>query len=146
MKKNTMTKNKIPGNYPLCMNGDCPVADTCLHQLAFRRHDELGTLLKLINPSQCTGASGCSYYRDCRPVRFAKGFTNFKEKMLPKQYDKFMTLLVCHFGRNQYFKRRRGEILLPPAEQDVVMTALEKAGVNQPMDFDTYVEKVDWKE
>ena len=33
--------------------------------------------------------------------------------------------------RNQYFKRRRGDIVLPPEEQEVIQTALEKAGVTQ---------------
>ena len=37
-------------------------------------------------------------------VRLAKDFVNILKQMYPEQYDKFMTLLICHFGRNQYFK------------------------------------------
>ena len=55
-----------------------------------------------------------------------------------------MTMLICHFGRNQYFKRRRGDIALPPEEQEVIQIALEKAGVTQPMEFDEYIEAINW--
>ena len=59
---------------------------------------------------------------DKKPVIFARGFTNFKKRMYPQQYDKFMTTLILHFGRNQYFKRRRGDILLPPEEQEYLVS------------------------
>lgn len=136
--------NNIPDNYPLCLHNDCPMAETCLHQLAFRRRDEMGTFLRLINPSKCTKQSDCPHYRNSNPIRFAKGFTNFQKRMYPDQYDKFMTILIGQFGRNQYFKRRRGDILLPPEEQELVKIALNKAGVTIPMDFDQYIESINW--
>lgn len=136
--------DRIPDKYPLCLHSDCPKAETCLHQLAFRCHGEMGTLLRLINPLKCTKQSDCPHYRNSQPIRFAKGFTNFQKRMYPDQYDKFMTMLIGQFGRNQYFKRRRGDILLPPDEQEIVKIALKKAGVSQPMDFDQYVENINW--
>ena len=60
--------------------------------------------------------------------------------MYPQQYDQFMTTLILHFGRNQYFKRRRGDILLPPEEQEVIRLMLEKVGADSKMDFDKYEE------
>ena len=144
MKKQTKIYKDIPSGYPICICSDCPMADSCLRQLAYRRHEELGTFLKLINPSKCSKQADCLHYVSNQPVRFAKGFTNFKMRMYPDQYDKFMTLLICHFGRNQYFKRRRGEIVLPPEEQEVIKVALEKAGITQPMEFDEYIEAINW--
>ena len=117
MRKTTKIYKDIPSGYPLCLHGDCPVAASCLRQLAYRRHEELGTFLNLINPSKCSQQADCPYYVSNQPVRFAKGFVNIQKLMYPEQYAKFMTLLICHFGRNQYFKRRRGEIVLPPEEQ-----------------------------
>ena len=55
-----------------------------------------------------------------------------------------MTMLICHFGRNQYFKRRRGDIALPPEEQEVRQIALENAGVTQPMEFDEDIDAINW--
>lgn len=34
--------------------------------------------------------------------------------------------------------------LLPPDEQEIVKIAPPKAGVSQPMDFDQYVENINW--
>lgn len=135
----------IPTTYPLCLHADCPKADTCLRQLAFRHHAELGMYLRLINPTKCTKQNSCPHYADSKPVRFAKGFTNFQKRMYPGQYDKFMTILICHFGRNAYFMRRRGETLLPPKEQEIIKKALKRSGITQAMEFDQYVEGINWE-
>ena len=103
MSRITKSNKGIPAKYPLCLHANCPKADTCLHQLAFRRHEELGSHLTLINPSLCTMQDNCPHYACAQPVRFARGFTNFQKRMFPQQYSKFMDMLILHFGRNQYF-------------------------------------------
>ena len=72
-------------------------------------------------------------------VRLAKDFVNILKQMYPEQYDKFMTLLICHFGRNQSFKWRRGKIVLSLEEQEGIQMALEKAGITHLMEFDEYI-------
>ena len=104
----------------------------------------MGTYLNLINPRLCSKEETCPHYAGSQPVRFAKGFTNFQKRMYPQQYAKFMTLLICHFGRNQYFRRRRGDILLPPDEQKIIHKALKKSGVELQLEFDQYVEAIHW--
>ena len=117
----------LPINYPVCEHSSCPMAATCLHQVAYSMMMEQNAeYLRLI------------------PVIFARGFTNFQKRMYPQQYDKFMTTLILHFGRNQYFKRRRGDILLPPEEQEVIRLMLEKVGADSKMDFDKYEEHINW--
>ena len=64
--------------------------------------------------------------------------------MYLQQYDQFMTTLILHFGRNQYYKRRRGDILLPPEEQEVIRLMLEMVGADSKMDFDKYEEHINW--
>ena len=144
MRKTTKIYKDIPSGYPLCLHTDCPMADSCLRQLAYRHHAELGTFLRLINPSMCSKQADCPHYVSNQPVRFARGFVNFQKRMYPEQYDKFMLLLILHFGRSQYFKRRRGEIVLPPEEQEAIQIALKKAGVTQKMEFDEYIDAINW--
>ena len=144
MRKTTKIYKDIPSGYLLCLHADCPMTDSCLRQLAYRRHAELGTFLRLINPSMCNKQADCPHYVSNQPVRFARGFVNFQKRMYPEQYDKFMLLLILHFGRSQYFKRRRGEIALPPEEQEAIQIALEKAGVTQKMEFDEYIDAINW--
>ena len=142
-----MTKNNkqtTPHDYPVCELQDCPMATTCLRQFAYTTLIENEVYLRLINPTKCSKDEACKYYRDKKPVVFARGFTNFQKQMFPQQYDKFMTTLVSHFGRNQYYKRRRGAILIPPEEQKVIRRVLEKVGADPKMDFDNYEEQINW--
>ncbi len=138
------SQNNIPAGYPVCLHSDCPMAESCLHQLAYRRKEEMGTYLTLINPSKCTRKNDCTFYADNKPVRFAKGFTGFQKKMFPEQYDQFMTTLILHFGRNQYFDRRKGKKLLSPEEQSIIRNMLQKVGADSSMDFDQYIEELYW--
>ena len=136
----------LPKDYPVCEHSSCPLAATCLHQTAYSMMMEQNAeYLRLINPTRCSKDEACPYYRDKKPVIFARGFTNFQKQMYPQQYDKFMTTLILHFGRNQYFKRRRGDILLPPEEQEVIRLMLEKVGADSKMDFDKYEEHINWR-
>lgn len=134
----------LPNDYPVCEHSSCPMAATCLHQIAYFTLMEHEEYLQLINPSRCSKNESCIYYRDSKPVTYARGFTNFQKRMYPQQYDQFMTTLILHFGRNQYFKRRRGDILLPPEEQEVIRLMLEKVGADSKMDFDKYEEHINW--
>lgn len=134
----------LPKDYPVCEHSSCPMAATCLHQIAYFTLMEHEEYLQLINPSRCCKNEACTYYRDKKLVIFARGFTNFQKRMYPQQYDQFMTTLILHFGRNQYFKRRRGDILLPPEEQEVIRLMLEKVGADSKMDFDKYEEHINW--
>lgn len=135
----------LPTNYPVCEHNSCPMAATCLHHIAYSiLMEQNAEFLRLINPTRCSKDEACAYYRDKKPVIFARGFTNFQKRMYPQQYDQFMTTLILRFGRNQYFKRRRGDILLLPEEQEVIRLMLKKVGADSKMDFDKYEEHINW--
>lgn len=111
MPKQNKETTSLPTNYPVCEHSSCPMAATCLHYIAYTMMMEQNEeYLQLINPARCSKDESCIYYRDKKPVIFARGYTNFQKRMYPQQYDQFMTTLILHFGRNQYFKRRRGDI------------------------------------
>lgn len=88
MSKKTYTS--LPPNYPVCEHNDCPMAATCLHQLAYTTLLNTETYLRLLNPTQCVKCETCKFYRNNTPVTYARGFTNFQKKMFPDQYQTFM--------------------------------------------------------
>ena len=139
------TNTSTPATYPVCVHADCPQAPTCLHQQAYATPSEGVNYLRLINPRKCSKDGQCKFYNDAKPVRFARGFTNFQKKMFPDQYQTFMWALISKFGRVAYFKRRRGDIALSPKEQEIVLSALRKAGITEELEFDKYEENFDWK-
>ena len=135
----------LPTNYPVCEHSSCPMAATCLHHIAYTMMLEQNEeYLRLINPTRCSKDKTFTYYHDKKQVIFARGFTNFQKHMFPQQYDQFMTTLCFHFGRNQYFKRRRGDILISPEEQEEIRHMLEKVGADSKMEFDNYEEHINW--
>ena len=76
----------LPKDYPVCEHSSCPLAATCLHQIAYSTLMEHEEYLQLINPSRCSKNESCIYYRDSKPVNYARGFTNFQKRMFPDQY------------------------------------------------------------
>lgn len=138
------TYTTLPADYTVCLYHDCPLAATCLHQLAYPALQESETYLHLINPRQCTKSDKCPFYRQSTPERYARGFTGFQKKMFPQQYRTFMQILIARYGRNQYFAYRRGELALSPKDQQAILAALHKAGVAEDFPFDRYEEQINY--
>lgn len=134
----------IPSRYTVCQHSDCPMASTCLHQIAYEPLMKSENFLSLINPMRCKKNEKCEFYRNNTPVEYARGFTNFQKYMYPQQYQAFMNILIAHFSRNSYFERRRGDSPLSPKEQKIVLNALQEAGVDKPLRFDSYEERINW--
>lgn len=134
----------LPSGYPVCQLNDCPLAGTCLHQIAYPTMLEKEEMLTLVNPNRCSKDARCKFYRDSKPVTYARGFAHFQKRMFPEQYDRFSSMLIARFGRNPYYERRRGDTALSPKEQRIVLDALKKVGVTEEMKFESYEENTNW--
>ena len=142
-----MTKKKYtspPTGYPVCEHSSCTMAATCLHQMAYSILMEKEKYLRLINPTRCSKDESCSYYRDSKPMTYARGFSNFQKQMFPDQYKRFMAICLNYWSRTPYFERRRGDYALSPKEQDFILNALKEVGVTTELKFDSYEEDINW--
>ena len=133
-----------PADYPVCVHAQCPKAAECLHRIAFEKLRAEKTYMRLLNPDHCTADDSCRNFRYNKPLRYARGFTNFQRRMYPDQYEHFMSTLIMRFGRNPYYDRRRGTIAMPPEEQALVLQVLKNVGVTEEMQFDSYVDAINW--
>lgn len=134
----------LPSGYAVCQHSDCKMASTCLHQLAYDQLMQKETYLRLLNPGKCSKDEQCEFYRDNKPVVYARGFTNFQKQMFPHQYREFMSRCISHWSRNTYFERRRGDYPLPPSEQEFILQALKDCGVAEQFEFDSYEQLTNW--
>ena len=134
----------MPDNYPVCLHEDCPQAGCCLHQLAYATQQETHETMVILNPLRCTKDGSCPHFRNNVPQRYARGFASFQGKMLPAQWATFISILRSEWGRTRFYERRRGEIAMPPSEQQFVQEALKKAGVTESFDFDNYEDLQTW--
>lgn len=130
--------------YEVCMHGDCLLAASCLRHIAFETLRQTETILRLINPDKCTKSKTCPYYREDKTVVYARGFTQFQQRMFPQQYQTFKSICMGRFSRSGYFERRRGVYGIPPEEQQFILSALRQAGVTEEMKFDSYEERRNW--
>ena len=140
----TKLHTTAPADYPVCVHAHCPKAGECLHRIAFEKLRAEKTYMWLLNPDHCTADDSCRNFRCNKPLRYARGFTNFQRRMYPDQYKRFMSTLIMRFGRNAYFHRRRGIIAMPPKEQALVLQVLKNVGVTEEMQFDSYVDAINW--
>lgn len=134
----------MPEQYPVCIHNECIQAETCLHHIAYQRLCEKAEQMTLLNPTRCTKDADCPHYRSNAPVRYAFGFSTFKSRMLPGQWSAFVGILRDIWGRTRFYERQRGDIALPPDEQQFVLDALKQAGIMEPFEFDRYEEVMTW--
>ncbi len=91
---------EIPIDYAVCQQQDCPRAEKCLHQIAYRPLiEQPATVLRLLNPTLCT-RMGLALLPRLRSRHLRTGFTGMQSRMFPAQYQQFMSILMSHFGRN----------------------------------------------
>lgn len=136
--------NDIPNGYAICQMENCPCAQNCLHQIAYKPLTERDRFLQLINPKFCAPGEQCPHFRDATPVLFACGFKGIQEQITTKQYTAFMKTLKEKFGHNPYYERRRGDYPLTPEEQELILQTLKNVGVAEELKFDRYFESTKW--
>ena len=143
--KEKLDFSEVPYQYAMCLNQQCPKADTCLRQLAEQSVPEEVEYWSIISPKRLNSIKGnCPYYRSNIKARYAKGFIGILESLPHKQMENVISHLLSFFNRRTYYRVRKGERLLSPAEQQQFINILKYCGVSQPLKFDEYTEAYDW--
>lgn len=137
--------SKVPTDYPLCLHRQCPLASTCLRQLVEQHCNDTAVYWYIISPKRIAALQGeCPYYRCSAKVRYAKGMMNMLENMPHKQMCAVIAGLKHLFSERTYYRIRKGERLLFPAEQQKIYKLLQACGVNGRPEFDAYTEDYEW--
>lgn len=142
---NKINYDEVPGYYMHCLQADCPMASSCLRQLATQTMPKDTVCIRIVNPLLTTPSDKCRFYRSSEPQTYARGFVNMKQHMLPAQYGSFMYQLIDKFGRTGYFERRRGERLCSPQEMKEIESVLQDLQLPQ-LKFDAYEEQINWSD
>ena len=135
---------KVPYQYSMCLNRQCPQAGTCLRQLTEQSVPENIEHWIIISPKYLsTVKGGCPHYRSSTKVRYAQGFIGILENLPYKQMQTVILHLMNYLGRRTYYRARKGERLLSPSEQQHILNILRNCGVTTTQEFDAYVEDYD---
>lgn len=138
--------SKVPYQYPLCLNRQCPEAATCLRQVAERNATDDLKYWTILSPRYLASLErDCPHYRSSKKIRYAKGFIGILESLPYKQMQEVISSLMTHFGRRTYYRIRKGERPLSPSEQRDLLAILKQRGVAHPKEFDAYYEDYNWE-
>ena len=141
----TKTSVEIPINYTLCIKGDCPKAETCLHHVATQMMSAEVQTWSILSPAYLAKIEDeCPHYRSAEKVQYARGFVRMMSALTVKQAHVVKDSIVATFGMNMYYRMRRGERLITPTEQEAIYQMLEQQGVTARPEFDAYVEDYLW--
>ena len=136
---------KIPYDYLMCMNNDCPKSSTCLRHLAGLHIQQTAPSMHIINPQWYAELSvRCRFHRPSEKGRYAQGFTRMLESLPKKTFDAVTLKLKRAFNGRNYYRVRKGERLLSSAEQLKVRNILRSEGITNIPEFDAYVEEYAW--
>lgn len=140
-----MTSQKSPISTRCALTDNVRKADTCLRQLAEQHVPEEVEHWTIISPKCLATVKGdYPYYRSNIKAYYAKGFIGILENLPHKQMENVVAHLMSLFNRRTYYRARKGERLLSPAEQQQVLNILKHCGVVQFPKFDEYIETYDW--
>ena len=145
----------IPQYYAYCFAGKdlCPKAATCLRAIAAQTlaesEEEGRNILYCINPvyvQRLSPADSCRYYRNNKPVRYAKGMTQLFED-LPLKQSRVVRLRVmqCFSCESYFYQSRKGERLITPDEQEAIRRVFRASGVTSEPKFDDFQYSLAWE-
>lgn len=141
----TIDFSQIPHKYLMCLNKECAKSTTCLRQIAVSNIPETVSCWRIVSPAYLSVLKGdCPYYRSLTKARFAKGFIKALENLPHKQMKVVISNLIFTFSQRTYYRIRKGDRLLSPSEQQIVLDIFKDSGVLCTPEFDAYEENYDW--
>ncbi len=144
----------IPKNYTYCFAGKglCPKAATCLRAIAAQilidSPEDTPKVIGTINPvyvERLPKSESCSFYRDDKPVRYAKGMTRLFEDLPLKQVQLVrLRVMKCFSSEAIFYQSRKGIRLITPEEQAAIQHVFQSAGVGIVPKFDEFQYCLAW--
>lgn len=146
----------IPQHYTYCFAGKdtCPKATTCLRAIAAQvltdSPEEPTKVIATINPiyvQRLSSPDNCQFYRDNKPVRYAKGMTQLFEDLSLKQAPQVRRQVVkCFSCESLFYHSRKGTRLISPQEQENIRSVFHSAGIETEPKFDEFQYCLAWLE
>lgn len=136
---------QIPFEYALCLNEQCPKADSCLRQLCVQNMPADKEYWNIVSPKRLAALKGdCPFFRSNRKVRYAKGFINMLDSLPYNKRKATISHLMGCFGQRTYYRVRKGERQLSPDEQQTVLNIIRQHHPDIIPEFDAYTEGYVW--
>ncbi len=141
-----MTWTDVPKTFGLCQRDDCPLAATCLRHVCETLLPERHWQWSYVTRAATSGylSSACQAFVSAQPVRVALGFTRALGQVKSAQLPLVRQELIHIFGKSTkvYYLARWGGRPLSDEEQRRVEEVFVRYGVEAPVTFDAYEERI----
>ena len=145
--------SRMPDRFVLCMadEGECPRRAECLRSRVLSEAQESVRLrreLEVVNPLNpvlryATGE--CTQFKSCEPVTYARGMSRLFDHVERGVYRVVRQEVEgCFSCRSYFFRAKRGERLITPAEQEAIAAVFRRHGIGEAPCYDSYVTDYEW--
>ena len=136
---------QMPQNYLMCTHASCTKCHKCLRYAAYESLPDTETTFRIVSPKYlAVQTDGCPYFRSSAKVHYAKGFIGILESLPVKVWKSVVYKLQFLYNRRTFYRYRKGEKLLPPKEQERILSLIRQNGVENIPDFDAYIDDYAW--
>ena len=144
--KKEIVNEQVPSGYPICTSESCNERAHCLHAHFASEvlcEARTFTMINQQHPSYQEGKA-CELYRSDEPERYARGLTKAMGEMSHNNYVAFTNYLIAKHTKTQFYRIKRGDIPLSPAEQAELQKVLRSYGCAGEEPFDRYEMRYTW--
>ncbi len=144
--KREVVNEQVPLGYPICTSESCSERTHCLHAHFASQvlsGERTFTLINSHHPQYQEGKA-CELYRSDSPERYARGLTRAMGEMSHNNYVAFTDYLIAKHAKTQFYRIKRGDIPLSPAEQAKLQALLRTYGCTGEEPFDRYEMRYTW--
>lgn len=136
----TIDTSGMPKAFTVCNVTGCPLSETCLRHIMYATvASKEKPYIEVINPEWVAAQKGqCGMYLKNEKVRRARGFMRTIRAIPTGHINSFRTSAISRMGYKRYYQTRRGEILLTPTEEAIVIKLANHFGVKLDEYFDGY--------
>lgn len=137
-----------PSGYSLCLRPECASARSCLRHLAGSGLTTRYRVTTVVNPLLASpeGEGKCPFFRPGGKVRVAYGFTKAMALVPHGNARAVRYALQARMCERDFYYLRRGDKPIYPEAQRWIAAELARAGAPEPIEFDRYEWRYDWRE
>lgn len=127
-------------DYATCPLASCKKSSTCIRYAAYLKAQAEEESFNILNTSKFTTSdAGCKNYLTPVKQRMARGFCAIYET-LPKRNSHYFWSCVPFMNETSWYRAKRGDLLLTPDEQQLLLEAFRENGADMSVGFDGYAE------
>ena len=143
--ENEIDYSTMPHNYEVCWHRTCPMAETCLRQLAAEHLEDNVHFVKSVNLLAVHPETGtCRDFRPVRYVRHAYGLRHIYDQVPSAVKRKIYFDIWKQLGNTMYYHYYNERRPITPREQAIIEAAFRKHGFEGPVNYRRTVEVIDW--